>query len=139
MTNEQHSEGHESVENREREAPLALDALPGQLGYVETSELIDLREDLIEAMTSGSGELGKLATEYNVLAEEVVDWCDDHKRPQAQIGLIIAMGLTHSRGQHVIGYVCLFEVHIPAPAKELMFIDKQIHEAHNYFIIGQIV
>jgi hypothetical protein len=63
MTNEQHSEGHESVENREREAPLALDALPGQLGYVETSELIDLREDLIEAMTSGSGELGKLATE----------------------------------------------------------------------------
>jgi hypothetical protein len=41
-------EPQEQPGKAEAEAPLALDALPGQLGLIETSEMMDIRDELDE-------------------------------------------------------------------------------------------
>ena len=83
----------ELPDNQELEAPLALDALPGQLGFIETPELMDLREDLIKAAAQRL-DLKELVTDYARLGEKLVE-----ERPRSaafsndQIGLMIAIGL----------------------------------------------
>lgn len=86
------SDPTEVVEDHAEEVKLAIDTLPEALGYVETEELGLLRRHLIEAMASDTG-VRDLATQYHLLAEEVVNQHRGGEFAKAQVGLILRMGL----------------------------------------------
>src|ERR1035437_8120914 len=79
--------------NREIEAPLTLEALPTQLGFVESPPLMQLREQFLKIATEDPDSARELAIRYRLLAEEVVEEHTGAAYGKAQIGLIIAVGL----------------------------------------------
>ena len=89
---------NEKVEVREMpEAESSIDRLPGILGFVETSELGQLRAALVDVPRGGE-KATELLTRYQVLAEAAVDQLDRMERASARIGLIVKMGLMRRAG-----------------------------------------
>jgi len=75
------------------EAPRGIEELPEALGFTETPDLRQLRDQVVEATTAGSEEFRELATRYHLLAIEVVNQYKGIDFAKAQIGLVVRMGL----------------------------------------------
>ena len=75
----------------------SIDLLPEMMGYVETRELSELRNSIVEALRRGE-EARDLQTHYHMLAEAVVDELPGLARAGAQIGLIVQMGIMRRDG-----------------------------------------
>jgi hypothetical protein len=84
-----HNEPVESTRSIDNEMPLVLDALPGQLGLIETPEMMDLRDEIDRDPLTGERS-SELALEYRTCGEAVAE---QHNDAKVQIGLIVAMGL----------------------------------------------
>jgi len=82
-----------------------IDALPEKLGFIETTDLAELRGVLVEAIDSGSNRATRLMTVYQELGGEVVDELPNAERPRAQIGLIVQMGLIRRDGGRADQYM----------------------------------
>jgi hypothetical protein len=67
----------------------SIDQLPEMLGFVETTEMSQLRENIAKALKCQE-DATELLTRYHLLGEAVADSMD-HAR--ARIGLIVQMGL----------------------------------------------
>lgn len=85
--------------------PHAIEKLPEVLGFTETQELSQLRGQLVEAIAADSEEVRELATQYHLLAEEIVNQRQGEEFTKAQIGLIVAMGLIQREGGRIDDYV----------------------------------
>lgn len=70
-----------------------VEALPEALGFVETPEMAEVRDQWIEAMTADNEEAQELATRYHLLAQEAVNERQGNEFTTASIGLIIRMAL----------------------------------------------
>ena len=71
-----------------------IEKLPAELGFIEDSELQQLRPAVIEALRSGKHTIIKEAlSQYQAIAEKLVEQHQGHDFDRAQIGLIVATGL----------------------------------------------
>ena len=78
----------------------ALRGLPEALGLIETEEMVELKDQLVAAMTSDSDTVRELATRYQLLAAAIVEQCQDTAYYRAQIGLTVQMAIIrHSAGR----------------------------------------
>lgn len=85
--------------------PHAIERLPQTLGFTETQELSQLRGQLVEAIAVDSEKIRELATQYHLLAEQVINQHQGENFVKAQIGLIVAMGLIQREGDRIDDYV----------------------------------
>ncbi|NCS32267.1 hypothetical protein GW793_02135 [bacterium] len=79
---------------------LRIDHLPRVLGFVETDDLIQIREGWIAVMLGKrEGNISDIVTRYQCLAEQVVDGYKEHEaRRKAQVGLLVQMALARRDG-----------------------------------------
>lgn len=79
-----------------------IDDLPTRLGFSETPELKQLKEELLEAYASDNAENTRsILTRYHILGEEMVNEKQGPDYMKAQVGLIVAIGLLkRDMGRH---------------------------------------
>ncbi|MDB5165595.1 MAG: hypothetical protein JWM00_485 [Candidatus Saccharibacteria bacterium] len=71
-----------------------VDSLPKELGFLETTELLLLRDAARDAYLAGEAEqVLELRSHYQVVGEEVVNQQHGEEYTKAQIGLLIATGI----------------------------------------------
>jgi hypothetical protein len=75
----------------------SIDRLPEMMGFVETRELSELRNSVVEALGRGE-EARDLQAHYHLLAEAVIYELGNDARPRARIGLIVQMGIMRRDG-----------------------------------------
>jgi len=79
--------------------PTEIERLPEALGFVETPELSQLRNEVVRAMTADDEKQTELLARYELLGHAVVDrYSDRESYAKAQIGLIIQIGLIRRAG-----------------------------------------
>lgn len=73
---------------------IPIENLPERLGFIESPELQLLREAVVEAMRSGKhSDIKDQLSNYQQIAEKIVEQLEGHDYDKAQIGLIVATGL----------------------------------------------
>ena len=99
------SELFSESEQKESEPVSSIELLPGQLGFVETEELSQMRERLVKAYAFGNEEeISELARDYHLAAENIINNLAGENFPKGQIGLIITMGLMRRDGGRIDAY-----------------------------------
>lgn len=93
----EHDHPKEPHEDPERDTTRALAELPEALGYTESEELVELRNELIAAMRAGA-DTKELATRYRLSAEEVVSALEGDAFTWANIGMLIHIGIMRREG-----------------------------------------
>jgi len=85
----------EHDKNPEAPKPTEIQDLPELLGFIETPELGQLRDKVIQAATAGDNEKRiELLTRYELLGQVVVDQYSEREQyVKAQIGMTIQTGL----------------------------------------------
>jgi hypothetical protein len=90
----------EQSENPEKQSHIEIENLPVTLGFVETPELRQLRDEVVQAITAGDEKRAELLARYESLAQDVVNQHSDTEHYiKAQIGLIIQIGLIRRAGE----------------------------------------
>lgn len=84
---------NDTPENGERPKP-SIDQLPRELGFVETAEVADLRQALVESMAASGENSRELAVAYLEAAELLVEEQEQAARNRARVGLNVARALT---------------------------------------------
>jgi hypothetical protein len=87
---------HSPESNSEQESRQALEALPSALEYVETDEMVELRQTLVEAMRAGE-DTKELALRYRLMAERVAG-SDEENISQLRIGMLVSIALMRRDG-----------------------------------------
>jgi hypothetical protein len=72
----------------------AVNDLPAELGFIESAELLELRDQIKEAIAADDKErIAELIRQYALEGENVVNQKQGEDFPKAQIGLIVAKAL----------------------------------------------
>ncbi len=83
----------------------SIDSLPETLGFVEPQELAELRQRVTEAYRLGTSDARELAAQYHEAAEFIVNAHEERQAyVNAQIGLILRMGLIRRDGGNLTAY-----------------------------------
>jgi hypothetical protein len=83
-----------------------IDSLPEKLGFLETTELMLLKQTALETYAaSETEETIELRSHYQVVGEEVVNQPQGEEYTRAQIGLMVATGLLRRDTGDVDGYI----------------------------------
>ena len=94
---EQDNSYHRNPHDQSETAPEAMDSIdsfPALLGFIETPDLTDIHQKLLQAYKQNEfGALESLITRYQTLGEEEVSTKQGSEYVKAQIGLIVARGI----------------------------------------------
>lgn len=97
--------GHDNEVTPEPEAVPEIDRLPGALGFVETPELQQTKLQIVEAMKTGSAEVGELVGDYFDLSDVLLSKLPDQEYTTARIGRNLVLALMRRDSGREVDYV----------------------------------